>query len=98
MTKQHANPGHNMLSSAIEALTFVLAFGAAFFGGPEIYMRTLPFVLRFAETRYGPGFEGLVQLVWFLLTFAFVFFSARIAFAFALIAFSGSLALRLFAA
>lgn len=98
MQHNQPNPGQSILSASIEALTNVLAFGAAFFGGPELYMRTLSFVLRFAETRYGGGFEGLVQFIWFLTTFAFVFFSARIAFAFALIAFSGSLALRLFAA
>ncbi len=98
MRNNNTNPGQSILSDSIKWLTNVLAFGAAFFGGPEIYMRSLPFVLRFAESRYGPGFEGLVQFVWFALTLAFVFFSTRIAFAFALITLSGSVALRLFAA
>ena len=98
MSKQNPNPGQNIISSSINPLANVVACGVAMFGGPELYMRTLPFVQRFAESRYGPDFAGPVQLAWFALTFGFVFYTSRIGLAFAIIALSGSLALRLFAA
>lgn len=98
MRNNNSNPGQSIFTRTIERLADVLACIAAFFGGPELYMRSLPFVLHFAETRYGPGFEGLAQFVWLLLTLALVFFTARLVLALVLISVTGQVALRLFAA
>lgn len=75
----------------------LIAITAAFFGGPEFYYRTLPFVQRFAETRYGEGFEGGVQFVWFVLTFGITFFASRIVIELGLIILFSTAALRFLA-
>ena len=90
-------PQQNMFANSMEWLANLLAFLAAFFAGPEVYFRTLPLVIKFAETRYGEGFGGAVQVVWFLLTFGLVYFASRAVLAIALIALFGSAALRFLA-
>lgn len=77
--------------SNIEALANILAFITAFIATPEVYARTVNWVVNYTATRYGPGFEDMTAMGWFAVTALLIFFGARASLATAILA--GGLAL-----
>ena len=73
----HRQKRQEVFMGSIEALANLLAFLSAFLVTPEIYARTVTWVITFTTARYGAGFEDLVQLGWFVITALIVFFTAR---------------------
>lgn len=71
---------------SIESLADLLAFMTAFLATPEIYARSVTWVVNFTSARYGTGFEDLTQIVWFVMTGLIVFFTARATIATAIVA------------
>lgn len=82
----HRQKRQQVFMSSIEALANLLAFLTAFLATPEIYVRTVAWVVNFTSARYGGGFEDLVQLGWFAVTALIVFFTARATLATAIVA------------
>lgn len=82
----HRQKRQQVFMGSVEAMANLLAFLSAFLATPEIYARTAPWVVDFASTRYGVGFEDLIQVGWFVLTALLVFFMARATLATAIVA------------
>lgn len=80
--------------SSVEALANILAFIAAFLLTPEAYARSVAWVVQYTASRYGPGLEGAVAVVWFGTTALLLFFSARATIATAIVAAGLAIALR----
>lgn len=91
----HHNPSGNGQDPK-QGMALVLALIAVFFGGPELYYRTIGFVMAFAQARYGPDFADLVLLAWAGIVAAFTFYAARITFDLALASALLAIAMRLF--
>lgn len=88
---QHHQKRQQVFMSSVEALANLFALMAAFFLTPEIYARSVGWVLSYAASRYGPGYEPAIMLGWFVMTGMTVFFTARATLATAIVA--GGLAL-----
>lgn len=58
----------------------VLAVVATFFGAPELYYHTIPYVMAFAQSRYGPELAPLAIIGWALIVALFIYYGARITF------------------
>lgn len=74
---KHAQAGQNLFMSSVTGLANVLAFIAAFLGGPTFYYHTAPYVLELTYQTYGGEFIGLAKLVWYGLSYLLIFFVAR---------------------
>lgn len=72
--------------SSVEALANLLAFLTAFLLTPEIYARTVTWVIAFTAHRYGPGFEDVTAFGHFIVTGLIVFFASRATLATAIVA------------
>lgn len=73
----HAQAGQNLFMSSVTGLANVLAFIAAFLGGPTVYNYTGPYVLDLTYQTYGPDIVGLAGLVWYGLSYLLIFYVAR---------------------
>ncbi len=78
----------------IEALANILAFVTAFIATPEVYARTVVWVVNFTAHRYGEGYEGFTAIGWFVVTGLLIFFGARATLATAILAAGLTLAVR----
>lgn len=72
--------------SSVEALANILAFGTAFLLTPEVYARTVTWVVNFTAARYGPGFEDATAFGHFVITALIIFFASRATLATAIVA------------
>lgn len=72
----HRQKRQDVFMQSVEWTANILAFIAAFLLTPEIYIRTVGWVTRIAENRYGASGDllGLVSFVWFV-TMALLTFS-----------------------
>ncbi len=77
MNTNHAKAGQNLFMSSVTGLANVLAFVAAFLGGPTLYYYSAPFVLELTYQTYGSGIIELAKLVWYGLCYLLIFFVAR---------------------
>lgn len=92
-----SHPNHNGNGhDPKQGMAFVLALIAVFFGAPELYHRTIGFVMAFSQARYGADFTDLVILAWAVIVAAFTFYAARITFDLALASALLALAMRFF--
>ena len=72
----HRQKRQDVFMQSIEWTANILAFITAFLLTPEIFIRTVGFISRIAETRYGAAGDllGFIGFVWFvtvgLLTFS----------------------------
>ena len=82
----HRNKRRKVFMDSIEALATLLAALAAFLATPEAYSRTVNWVVRYASSRYGAGFEDLIAMGWFVMTALIIFFGARATLATAIVA------------
>lgn len=83
----HRQKRQDVFIQSIEWIANICAFIAAFLLSPEVYIRTVGWVIRIAETRYGAGeFIDLVCFVWFVTVAALMFFTARATLATAIVA------------
>lgn len=73
----HAQAGQNLFMSSVTGLANVLAFIAAFLGGPTLYYVTAPYVLELTYQTYGGEIIGLAKMVWYGLSYLLIFFVAR---------------------
>lgn len=80
--------------SSVEALANILAFVAAFFATPEVFARTVGWVVSYTASRYGPGFEDVTALGWFAVTGLLIFFGARATISTAIVAAGLAVAVR----
>lgn len=90
----HRQKRQEVFMGSIEALANILAFLTAFLATPEIYARTVVWVVDFTSARYGAGFEDLIQIGWFVMTGLILFFTARATIATAIVAAGLALATR----
>lgn len=60
--------------SAVEGFSTMCAGVAAFFLAPEIYSRTIGFVVNFTAERYGPELANVMPLIWFVVVSLMTFF------------------------
>lgn len=73
--------------SSIEGIANISAFIAAFLLTPEIHLRTVGFIIRIAEQRYGLiGFDVPVSLAWLGTVGLLTFFLSRATLATAIVA------------
>jgi len=72
--------------SSVEALANILAFATAFLLTPEVYARTVEWVVSFTASRYGAGFEDLTAFAHFVIVALVIFFTARATLATAIVA------------
>jgi hypothetical protein len=72
----HRQKRQDIFMQSVEWTANILAFIGAFLLTPEIYIRTVGWIVRIAETRYGASGDMLdfVSLVWFV-TMALLTFS-----------------------
>ena len=73
----HAQAGQNLFMSSVVGLANVLAFVAAFFGGPLLWQHTVEYVRELTFQTYGADLIGLASMAWYGLSFLLVFFVAR---------------------
>ena len=88
---EHRGKRQQVFMSSVEWLANLLAVLAAFILTPEIYARTVNWVVDYTASRYGAGFEDLTHFAWFVMTALLVFFGARASLTTAIVA--GGLAL-----
>lgn len=84
--QNHSDKSKTIFMQSVEALANLSAFVAAFFLAPEVYVRTIAFVIEYTRQRYGYGFDEPVMLVWFVVVTLIVFFGARATIATAIVA------------
>lgn len=77
VNSQHAQAGQNLFMSSVTSLANVLAFVAAFLGGPAMYHYTAPFVLELTYQTYGQEIIGLASMVWYGACYLLIFYIAR---------------------
>ncbi|CFX24150.1 conserved protein of unknown function [Candidatus Filomicrobium marinum] len=87
----HHQKRQQVFMSSVEWLANLFALLVAFFLTPEIYVRTVDWIVGFTASRYGTGFEDLTSFAWFAVSGLLVFFTARATLATAIVA--GGLAL-----
>ena len=87
----HRQKRQQVFMSSVEWLANLFALLAAFFLTPEIYVRTVNWIVNYTASRYGAGFEDITAFAWFVVTALVVFFTARATLATAIVA--GGLAL-----
>ncbi|MBU1210180.1 MAG: hypothetical protein KJ587_02785 [Alphaproteobacteria bacterium] len=80
--------------SSVEALANILAFVAAFFATPEVFGRTVGWVVTYTAARYGTGFEDFTAFGWFAVTGLLIFFGARATISTAIVAAGLAVAVR----
>ncbi|MEP4987398.1 MAG: hypothetical protein ABJV68_06865 [Paracoccaceae bacterium] len=73
----HAQAGQNLFMSSVTGLANVLAFIAAFLGGPAMYHYTAPYILEQTYQTYGPEIIGLASLVWYGACYVLIYYIAR---------------------
>ncbi|WP_072378272.1 hypothetical protein [Hyphomicrobium sp. NDB2Meth4] len=81
--------------SAVEWLAILLAIMTAFLLTPEVYARTVNWIVAYTASRYGAGFEDLTRFAWFVMTALLIFFGARATLATAIVGAGLALATRL---
>jgi len=81
----------SVFMSSVEWLASLFAVLVTFLLTPEVYARTVGWITHYTATRYGAGFEDITGFVWFVMTAALVFFTARATLTTAIVA--GGLAL-----
>ncbi len=74
---KYAQASQSIFMSSMTGLANVLALVSAFVGTPWLHSNTIGWVMNFIVSNYGYGFEGLTNVVWFLICAAFVFFVSR---------------------
>lgn len=79
---------------SVEWLAILLAIMAAFLLTPEVYARTVAWIVAYTASRYGAGFEDLTRFVWFVMTALLIFFGARATLATAIVAGAVAIATR----
>lgn len=77
MNSNHAKAGQNLFMSSVTSLATVLAFIAAFLGGPTLYHHTGPIILELTYQTYGGEIIGLAKLVWHGTCYLVIYFVAR---------------------
>jgi hypothetical protein len=84
----HRQKRRDVFMSSIEWIANILAFVTAFLLTPEIYFRTVGWIVRVAESRYGASgdFLDLASFVWFVTVALLTFFMARATLATAIVA------------
>lgn len=90
----HRQKRQQVFMDSVEALSNILAFITAFLMTPEVYARTVNWVVRFTSSRYGAGFEDLVQLAWFAVMALLIFFLSRATLSTAIVAAGLAIAVR----
>ena len=73
----HAQAGQNLFMSSVTGLANVLAFVAAFLGGPTMYHYSAPIIIDLIYQTYGGEIIGLAKLVWYGLCYLLIFYTAR---------------------
>lgn len=85
--QNHRQKRQDVFMSSIEAIANILAFITAFLVTPEVHYRSVGWITRVAEARYGAGeFLDLVSLVWLVTVALLTFFMARATLATAIVA------------
>lgn len=82
----HRQKRQQVFMGSVEALANLLALLTTFMATPEVYGRTVDWVVSYASARYGAGFEDAISLGWFLMTCLLLFFTARATLATAIVA------------
>ncbi len=90
----HRNKRQQFFMQNIEAVANILAFVTAFLATPEVWARSVGWVVNYTSQRYGPEFEGPVSLGWFVTVALLIFFGARATLATAILAAGLTLAIR----
>lgn len=62
---------------SLEGLAQVMAVVAAYLGTPWLYGATIEWMQRYTLAGYGPGFEDLVTVSWFVICSLLIYFLAR---------------------
>jgi hypothetical protein len=81
--------------TAVEWLAILLAIMTAFLLTPEVYGRTVNWIVNYTAARYGMGFEDVTRFAWFVMTALIIFFTARATLATAIVAGGVAVATRL---
>lgn len=74
---QHKEKRQQVFMNSVEGFANVMAFIAAFFLTPEIFVRTIGFVSSYTAHRYGADLVDFVGFVWFVAVALLTFFMAR---------------------
>lgn len=82
----HRNKRRKVFMDSVEGLATLLAILAAFLLTPEVYVRTVGWIVTYTSARYGEGFEDLISFGWFVMTALILFFGARATLATAIVA------------
>lgn len=69
--------GHGIFMQSVEWLANLVAVIIALFATPELHARTIGFVQHFVRGNYASGFDGAVDLSWWLLCWLLVFCITR---------------------
>lgn len=77
LKSNHAQAGQKLFMSSVIGLANVLAFAAAFLGGPALYNYTAPLVLEITYQTYGGEIITFVKLAWHGACYLLIFFIAR---------------------
>lgn len=81
--------------SSVEWIANLIALLAAFLLTPEIWARSVDWVVSYTAARYGPGFEPAVTIGWFVMVAMLTFFTSRATLTTAIVAGGLALATRL---
>lgn len=76
-TTNHAAAGKNVFMSSVTGLANVLAFIAAFLGGPALFNLSGPFIMEMTYQTYGEEILGIAYMVWYATCYLLVFFVSR---------------------
>ena len=75
---QHRDDQKKTVMTAAQMIENIVAGIATFFITPEIYIRTVDFVMRFTDSRYGADLVPVVQMGWMPAVAVLTFYIARI--------------------
>lgn len=87
-TNDHRQKRQDVFMQSIEWTANILAFVAAFLLTPELYARTVTWVVNYTASRYGVSGDALdlVSFVWFVTMALLTFFVSRATLATAIVA------------
>ena len=87
-TNDHRQKRQDVFMQSVEWTANILAFVAAFLLTPELYARTVTWVVNYTASRYGVAGDALdlVSFVWFVTMALLTFFVSRATLATAIVA------------
>jgi len=75
--QQYNQAGYGVFMETLIWLSNLLAIIITFFATPEVYNRTVDFVIHFTAQNYGMGFDEYVSFFWWLITAGVIFCIVR---------------------